>query len=146
MEVLEKLQNSDDATKASKKVSTRERLSVTIRILQSFFSTVHFFNLYNYVRYGVYYAKVLKNMEELYPGNKKILLISGISVQAQERYPTRIANDMRSEQTINRDTKTPSDITNFSGKQTPAYKWCMSRDSVSYIHVAFQGMIIKEII
>ena len=46
----------------------------------------------------------------------------------------------------NRDAKTPVGITNFSTKQTPVYKWCMSRDSVRGIHVTFQGMVIKEII
>ena len=47
---------------------------------------------------------------------------------------------------VNRDAKTPGGITNFSTKQTPVYKWCMSRDSVRGIHVTFQGMIIKEFI
>ena len=46
----------------------------------------------------------------------------------------------------NREAKTPGGITNFSTKQTPVYKWCVSRDSVRGIHVTFQGMIIKEII
>ena len=55
-------------------------------------------------------------MEELCPGNKEILPVSSISVQAQERYPTRTAIDIRSEQTINHDAKTSSRITNSSTK------------------------------
>ena len=38
-----------------------------------------------YACYGAYYAKLLKNMEELYPGNKEILLISCIFVQANQQ-------------------------------------------------------------
>ena len=38
--------------------------------------------MYSYVRYRAYYAKVLKSMEELYPGNKEILSVTGIFVQA----------------------------------------------------------------
>ena len=79
-----------DATKTNKNA----------RQLNSYnaFVTLHFFfNMCNYTRYGVYYAKELKNMEELYPGNKEILPVSSISVQAQERYPTRTAIDIRSE-------------------------------------------------
>ena len=53
--------------------------------------------MYYYARYRAYYAKELKNMEELYPGNKEILPVTSISVQVQERYPTRTAIDMRSE-------------------------------------------------
>lgn len=49
-------------------------------------------------------------MEELYPGNKEILSVTGIFVQAQERYPTRII-DMPA--VINHDAKTPGHIANF---------------------------------
>ena len=87
--------------------------------------------MYNCTRYGTYYTRVLKNIEERYSGNKYILPVSGISVQAQQRYPTRIAIDIRNEQTINRDAKTPGDITNFSTKQTLVNKLYMSRSSVS---------------
>ena len=69
-------------------------------------------------------------MEEFYPGNKEILLNSCTSVQTQERHPTRTAVGMRSEKTSNREAKTPGGITNFSTKQTPVYKWCMSRYSI----------------
>ena len=87
--------------------------------------------MYNYARYGTYYAKVLKNIEERYSGNKYILSVSCISVQAQQRYPTRIAIDIRNEQTINRDAKAPGDVTNFSTKQTLVNKLYTSRSSVS---------------
>ena len=60
-EVLGKLQNSGYSTfiglmmiKNSKSVNTRERLSVMIRLLQSFYSTLIFFSLYNYAHYGEY--------------------------------------------------------------------------------------------
>ena len=102
--------------------------------------------MYNYASYLAYDAKILKNVEELYLGNKETFLISGISVQAQERYPARTAIDLRSVQAINCDAKTPGGITNFSTKQTPLYKWRKSRYSTRNIHVTFQGMITKEII
>ena len=72
--------------------------------------------MYNYTRSRAYYAKELKNMDEFYPGNKEILPVSSISVQPQERYPTRRAIGMWSKQTINHDAKTSSDITNFPTK------------------------------
>ena len=53
--------------------------------------------MYNYIRYGPYYPKLWKIMEERYPGNKEVSLISDISVQAQESYITRTAIDIRSE-------------------------------------------------
>lgn len=86
------------------------------------------------------------DMEKVYPGNKEILLISCISVQEQERYPTRTAVGMRSEQIINRYAKTRGGITNFSTKQTSVNKCCTSRYSIHNVHVTFQGMIIKKII
>ena len=64
-------------------------------------------NMVNYARYGSYYVEVLKNMEENYPGLRNMLKNTGLSVQAQNRYPLRTAIDQRGEQTINRDAKTP---------------------------------------
>ena len=61
-------------------------------------------------------------MEQLYPENKKILLISGIFVQSQKKYSTRTEIDMQSEETINREAKTPGSITHFLTKQIPVYK------------------------
>ena len=52
--------------------------------------------MHNYPCYRAYYAKELKNMEELYPENKEILPVTSIPLQAQERYPTRTAIDVRS--------------------------------------------------
>ena len=63
-------------------------------------------NLFNYARYGSYYAEVLANLDRLYPGLKSLLKNNGMSVQAQEKYPCRTAIDQRGEQTINRDAKT----------------------------------------
>ena len=63
-------------------------------LLQSFLLHCTFFNMYNYTRSRAYYAKEVKNMDEFYPGNKEILPVSSISVQPQERYPTRRAIDM----------------------------------------------------
>lgn len=131
-----KLQNSDYSKltlSRYKNKQKRQYIIITIRNLQSFYSAVLFFNINNYASYGAYYPKVLKNMEKLFLGNEKILLISGISVQAQERYLTT-AIDMRSEQT-NRDAKTPHGITNFLSKQTPMYKWCMSTYPIRNIHL-----------
>ena len=75
------------------------------------FITMHFVTICTHITEHNY-TKELKNMEELYPENKKILPVSSISVQVQERYPTRTAIDMRNEQTINDDAKTPDGITN----------------------------------
>ena len=135
-----------NATKTGKDFSTREQLSVTIRVFQSFYPTVLFFNMHNHAHYGTYYTEVLTSMEELCPGNKEILSISGTSVQPQGRYPTRAATDMQDEQTINRDAQTPGGITNFSTKQTSLYKSCLNRYSICNAHVTFQGIIITEII
>ena len=124
--------------KMNKNVSIRERLSVTTRTVTKFLFHSTFFNIYNYGCYGAYYAKVLRNIE-------KFLSVCGISVQPKERDPTRTANEMRSEQIISCDTKTPGGITRFSTKQTSIHKWCINRYSIRKNHVTFQGMIIKEI-
>ena len=75
MEVLGK-----NATKTSKNVSTRERLSVTIRLLQSFYSTALFCNMYNYARYTAFFH--IEEYGRIYSENKEILSVTGISVQA----------------------------------------------------------------
>ena len=112
-----KLQNSDYSKltlSRYKNKQKRQYIIITIRNLQSFYSAVLFLNINNYASYGAYYPKVLKNMEKPFLRNEKILLISGISVQAQKRYPTRIATDMRSEEAITCDAETPRGIKNFS--------------------------------
>ena len=73
-----------DATKISKNVSTREWLPVMIRLLQSFYYTVLFFNMCNCARYGTYYAKEVNNMEELFPGNKEVLYLHKHSKDTQQ--------------------------------------------------------------
>ena len=64
------------------------------------------FNMFNYARYGSFYVETLKNIEKIYPGMKELLKKNGMSVQGQDRYPSRTAIDQRGEQTINRDAKT----------------------------------------
>ena len=44
------------------------------------------------------------------PGLKKLLQKTGLSVQAQEMYPSRVAIDQRGEQAINRDAKTTAKV------------------------------------
>ena len=63
-------------------------------------------SLFNWARYGSYYAEVLANLDRLYTGLKSLLKNNGMSIQAQEKYPCRTAIDQRVEQTINRDAKT----------------------------------------
>ena len=53
-------------------------------------------------------------MDELYPGNKELLLKHGVSVQGQDRYPLRTSIDQRGEQTFNRDAKTTGGIGGFA--------------------------------
>ena len=48
------------------------------------------------------------------PGLKEMLLVNGLSVQAQELYRLRTAIDQRGEQTLNRDMKTTGGIKMFS--------------------------------
>ena len=101
-----------------------------------FYSTVLFINMYSDAHYGAYYAKILKYIEELYSGNKKILSVSVLSTQGQERYPTRTAIDMQSEQTINRDAKTPAGIINFSTKHQ-----CTNRAWASIVFLKEGGWV-----
>lgn len=49
---------------------------------------------------------MMKNIDSLYPGMKKLLLNHGLSVQGQEEYHLKTAADQRGEQTINKDAKT----------------------------------------
>ena len=63
-------------------------------------------NQCNYARYGSYYVEVLANIKTVCPGLKQLLKKSGLLVQVQEMYPSRVTFDQRREQTINRDAKT----------------------------------------
>ena len=67
-------------------------------------------NQFNYARYGSYYIEVLANIETLYPGLKQLLQKTGLSVQVQEMYPSRVAFHQRGEQTVNRDAKTAGKV------------------------------------
>ena len=60
----------------------------------------------NNARYGSYYVKVMENVEKMYPGLKDLHEQHGMSVQAQETFPVRIAIDQKGEQMVNIDTKT----------------------------------------
>ena len=82
------------------------RLATWKNWLPLYFAT----NQFNYTRYGSYYVEVLANIETLYPGLKQLLQKTGLSLQAQEMYPTRVAIDQRGEETINRDAKTKSKV------------------------------------
>ena len=84
-------------------------------------------NMFNYSRYGRYYLEILKHMEKNYPGLRHMLERSGLSVQAQDRYPVRTAVDQRGEQTINRDAKTTGGIKAFSTNSSSVLKWCLNR-------------------
>ena len=53
----------------------------------------------NYACYGAYYVAVLERIEQLYPGLKDLRDKKGMSVQAQEKVPLRVAIDQRGEQT-----------------------------------------------
>ena len=93
------------------------------------FILLYFFNIYNYARYGAYYDKVMRNMEKLYPGNKEILLISDISVQVQERYPTRTTKLIcEANKASNVTPKLLKVLQNFQPNK-PVYKWCTSKYS-----------------
>ncbi len=83
----------------------------------------------NYARYGSYYIKVMENIEKMYPGLKDLLKQNGMSVQAQESFPVRVAVDQRGEQTINRDAKTPGGIKSFAADSASILKWTLNRSA-----------------
>ena len=60
----------------------------------------------SHARYGSYCVQVLKRIESKYPGLKELLLPCGLSVQAQETQPMRIAIYQRGEQIINKGANT----------------------------------------
>ena len=84
-------------------------------------------NKTNYARYGSYYYNNLVNMEQLYPGLKHLRKDSGISVQAQESFPSRTSIDQRGEQTINKDSKTVGGIKGFANEPSNILKWIFTR-------------------
>ena len=52
---------------------------------------------------------------------------SGVSLQAQDLHPLRIATDQRGERTINRDTKTAGGIKSFANDSNAILKWTLNR-------------------
>ena len=69
----------------------------------------------------------MENIEQMYPGLKDLLKQNGMSVQAQESFPIRIAIDQRGEQTINRDAKTSGGIKSFASDSSSILKWTLNR-------------------
>ena len=81
-------------------------LDMLIAAWNCFLPMYFVFNKFNYARYGSLYFFTLVHMEKLYPCLRQFLVKCGISVQAQESFPSRTSIDQRGEQTINRDAKT----------------------------------------
>ena len=53
--------------------------------LQQFLPLYFNFNMQNYARYGAYYAKVLSQIDTLYPGLEDTRSLKGLSKQAHDR-------------------------------------------------------------
>ena len=83
--------------------------------------------------YRSYYLSQMSEMDELYPGNKDILKMYGISVQGQDKYPLRTAIDQRGEQTLNRDAKMGRGITGFACDPASVSKWTLNRSAAAEI-------------
>ena len=81
-----------------------------------------YFNLQNYDRFLSYYVEILQNIEDIYPELKSILMSTGLSVQAQDRYPLKTSIDQRGEQTINHDAKTSGGIGSFANSSSSILK------------------------
>ena len=93
-----------------------------------FFLPLNFsFQKVNYARYGSFYVEVLLKIEKLYLGLKGLLREKGMSVQAQEHFPLRVAIDQSGEQTLNRDAKTTGGTTHFASDSTGILKWTLNR-------------------
>lgn len=101
--------------------------------INKFIPLYFYFNMPNYARYMSYYSEVLSNIDTLYPGLKPILQSTGLSIQAQDRYPLRTSIDQRGEQTINRDAKTSGGVGSFAASSSAVLKWCLSRQVIFYI-------------
>ena len=79
----------------------------------------------NNARYGSHYVKVMENVEKMYPGLKDLHEQHGMSVQAQETFPVRIAIDQRGEQMVNRDAKTWGGMKSFAADCSAILKWTL---------------------
>lgn len=81
----------------------------------------------NYARYGSFYVEVLARIEEKYPDLRDLLEEKGLSVQAQDKVPLRVAIDQQGEQTFNRHAKTIGGITQFASNRMGILKWVLNR-------------------
>ena len=84
-------------------------------------------NKTNYARYGSVYFNNLVNIDLIYPGLRDLLQNKGMSIQAQESYPSRTSIDQRGEQTINKDAKTAGGIKGFASDPSSVLKWTLNR-------------------
>ena len=99
--------------------------------IKHLFPYYFYFNLQNYDRYVSYYVETLQNIENIYPELKSILMSTGLSVQAQDRYPLKTSIDQRGEQTINHDAKTSGGIGSFANSFSSILKWCLNRSDAA---------------
>ena len=65
----------------------------------------------------------MSSLEANYPGLKDQLSKTGLSIQAQNRYPQRTYIDMRGEQAITRVAETAAGITQFAAISSSVRKW-----------------------
>ena len=86
-------------------------------------------NKTNYSRYGAYYVKQLKNLDQLHPGCKEIIQSKWLSVQAQDKYPWCIPIDQRGKQTLNKDAKSTEGTKSFANTNDAVTKWTLNRAS-----------------
>ena len=93
-----------------------------------------------YFRYGSYYLHTMRSIDLLYPGLKDMLKANCLSVQAQDRYPVRIATDQRGEQTINKDAKLTGGIKGFADKVESVTKWALNRAEQATITRVLEDM------
>ena len=86
-------------------------------------------NKTNYSRYGAYYVKQLKNLDQSHPGCKEIIQSKGLSVQAQDKYPLRTPIDQHGKQTLNKDAKSTGGTKSFANTNDAVTKWTLNRAS-----------------
>ena len=85
------------------------RLYAWQKMLPLYFAT----NQVSYAKYGSYYVKILKNLDQFHPGLRTVLLKKGLTAQAHKKYPCRTTVDQRGEQSITRDAKTTGKLPSF---------------------------------
>ena len=106
---------------------SRKQFRLTDALLEVFLPLYFPLQKVNCARYGSFYVELLLKIEKLYPGLKCLLREKGMSVQAQEHFPLRVAIDQRGEQTLNRDAKTTGGTTHFASDSTGILKWTLNR-------------------